>query len=55
MCYETAHSFPKNTFMSYMQMGLQWFYNILVVEQVVEKGMIYIFEDEFKYVIEKKG
>ena len=37
MCYETTHSFPKNTLISYMQMGLQWFYNILVVEQVVER------------------
>ena len=36
MCYETTHSFPKNTFISYMQMGLQWFYNRLV-EQVVER------------------
>jgi len=55
MCYETMHSFSKNTFISYMLMGLQGFYDILVVKQVVEKGMIYIFKDEFKYVIEKKG
>ena len=55
MCYETMHSFLKKTFISYMQMGLQWFYDILVVNQSWKKGMIYIFKDEFKYVIEKKG
>ena len=38
MCYETMHSFPKNTFISCIQMGLQWFYDILAVKQAVEKG-----------------
>jgi len=28
---------------------------MLVVKQVVEKEIIYIFKDEFKYVIEKEG
>ena len=35
--------------------GLEIAWKILVFKQVVEKGMIYIFKDEFKYVIEKKG
>ena len=38
MCYERMHSFLKNTFISCIQMGLQCFYDILVVKQVVEKG-----------------
>jgi len=37
MCYETMHSFLKNKFISFMQMGLQWFYGILVCKQVMEK------------------
>ena len=31
------------------------FKTYLFCQQVMEKGMIYIFKDEFKYVIEKEG
>jgi len=42
-CIHTIHTY-----------GLEIAWKILVFKQVVEKGMIYIFKDKFKYVIEKK-
>ena len=39
-----AYKWDCNDFMTYLPLNKPW-----------KKGMIYIFRDEFKYVIEKKG